>query len=71
MTHVNDDLICDTPSCDHAKWRDPTWKNGNVPGLNLIDPPLKDTLIIPWGGYAVVRFVADNPGTVSFFYITT
>ena len=36
-----------------AKWKDPTWENGNVPGLNLKDPPRKDTIIIPTGGYAV------------------
>ena len=30
---------------------------------NLDNPPIKDTVMIPNGGYAVVRFVADNPGT--------
>ncbi|KAF6021294.1 Mco1 [Bugula neritina] len=26
------------------------------------NPPLKDNLLIPIGGYAVVRFYTDNPG---------
>lgn len=29
---------------------------------NLIDPPYKDTVTIPDGGYTVVRFTANNPG---------
>lgn len=29
---------------------------------NLVDPPRKDTLAVPTGGYAVIRFVSSNPG---------
>lgn len=29
---------------------------------NLNDPPEKDTVAIPTGGYAIVRFVSSNPG---------
>lgn len=29
---------------------------------NLVDPPYKDTVTIPDGGYSVVRFTANNPG---------
>jgi len=29
---------------------------------NLINPPLKDTVQIPSGGYTIFRFFADNPG---------
>ncbi len=29
---------------------------------NLVDPPLKDTVQIPSGGYTIFRFYADNPG---------
>ena len=36
-----------------AKWSDPSWENGNIPGLNLKNPPRKDTVIVPSGGYAV------------------
>ncbi|XP_006651285.2 laccase-3 [Oryza brachyantha] len=30
--------------------------------LNLVDPPSRNTIGVPVGGWAVVRFVADNPG---------
>ena len=29
-------------------------------------PPIKDTVTVPVGGYTIVRFVADNPGTWLF-----
>ena len=29
---------------------------------NLMDPPIKDTVTVPDGGYTVLRFKADNPG---------
>ncbi|XP_073057731.1 laccase-3 [Primulina eburnea] len=31
-------------------------------GFNLVDPPLRNTINVPVGGWAVIRFVADNPG---------
>ncbi|XP_041367040.1 laccase-4-like [Gigantopelta aegis] len=37
---------------------------------NLIDPPIKDTLLITDGGYAIIRFKADNPG-LWFFHCHT
>lgn len=48
--------------CNTATWANQTWLNGNVPGLELQNPPRKDTLIVPSGGYAVIRIRADNPG---------
>ncbi|XP_062602417.1 uncharacterized protein LOC134264138 [Saccostrea cucullata] len=48
--------------CKEVIWSDPSWKNGNVPGLNLKNPPIMDTVIIPSGGYVVIRFRANNPG---------
>ncbi|KAM1505535.1 hypothetical protein ACFXTO_001512 [Malus domestica] len=30
--------------------------------FNLIDPPLRNTVAVPANGWAVIRFVADNPG---------
>ncbi|KAL5211033.1 hypothetical protein ABZP36_006656 [Zizania latifolia] len=30
--------------------------------FNLVDPPSRNTVGVPVGGWAVVRFVADNPG---------
>ncbi|KAK8552846.1 hypothetical protein V6N12_041420 [Hibiscus sabdariffa] len=30
--------------------------------FNLVDPPLRNTVSVPANGWAVIRFVADNPG---------
>ena len=30
--------------------------------FNLIDPPERNTIDVPVSGWAVIRFVADNPG---------
>ena len=58
----NRDIQCNTKSCNDASWSNEDWKFGNVPGLNLNDPPQKDTIAIPRDGYVVVRLKADNPG---------
>lgn len=29
---------------------------------NLLNPPIKDTVTVPDGGYTIVRFQASNPG---------
>lgn len=29
---------------------------------NLVDAPWKDTVVVPDGGYTVIRFIADSPG---------
>ncbi|XP_074557324.1 laccase-14-like [Curcuma longa] len=31
-------------------------------GFNLVDPQVRNTIGVPAGGWAVIRFVADNPG---------
>ncbi|KAI3757820.1 hypothetical protein L6452_05363 [Arctium lappa] len=31
--------------------------------FNLVDPPQRNTVSLPVNGWAVIRFVADNPGT--------
>lgn len=36
---------------------------------NLGTPPLKDTVTVPDGGYTVIRFLANNPGTDLSIYI--
>lgn len=33
--------------------------------FNLIDPPLRNTVGVPVNGWAVIRFVADNPGNIT------
>lgn len=30
---------------------------------NLRSAPLKDTVTVPDGGFTILRFLADNPGT--------
>ncbi|XP_056007907.1 uncharacterized protein LOC125666817 [Ostrea edulis] len=60
-TAPNRDIRCLNNDCTDATWTDPSWQYG-VPGLNLKNPPLKDTVSIPAGGYVVIRITADNPG---------
>ncbi|ELU15956.1 hypothetical protein CAPTEDRAFT_193609 [Capitella teleta] len=45
----------------HIRWTNMSWSDG---ALDVLDnsAPLKDTMVIPVGGYVVVRFLADNPG---------
>ncbi len=33
---------------------------------NLNNPPIKDTVTVPVGGYTILRFVANNPGAWLF-----
>jgi FtsP/CotA-like multicopper oxidase with cupredoxin domain len=34
----------------------------NAAGLNTANPPFRDTVTLPKGGWVVLRFVADNKG---------
>uniref|UniRef100_A0A0D9WVY1 Plastocyanin-like domain-containing protein n=1 Tax=Leersia perrieri TaxID=77586 RepID=A0A0D9WVY1_9ORYZ len=36
---------------------------------NLVDPPYQNTVSVPKGGWAAIRFRADNTGELSGFYI--
>ncbi|XP_078581081.1 uncharacterized protein LOC144864666 [Branchiostoma floridae x Branchiostoma japonicum] len=59
----NTDINCGAlENCNARSWVNASWSNGNKPGLNTKNPPLKDTVIVPVGGYVVLRFLADNPG---------
>lgn len=68
LTSQNTDINCqgdttkDESFCNNPTWSDPSWLNGNVPGLDLKNPVGKDTIILPSGGYVVLRIIADNPG---------
>lgn len=55
------DIRCHNDDCSNATWMDPSWHHG-IPDLNLKNPPVKDTVNIPMGGYVVIRFSANNPG---------
>ncbi|CAC5370612.1 unnamed protein product [Mytilus coruscus] len=49
--------------CNNAKWRSTSWINyKNIPGINLNDPVRKDTIVVPYGGYVIIRIDARNPG---------
>ena len=49
--------------CNNAKWRNASWNNyQNIPGINLKDTVRKDTIVIPYGGYVIIRIDATNPG---------
>lgn len=53
--------------CNRAKWANSSWATGNnIPGLQLQNTPEKDTIIVPTGGYVVIRFKANNPGAWFF-----
>lgn len=61
-TAFNPDIRCLNEPCTRATWADPSWINGNIPGVNLVNPPLKDSVNVPANGYVIIRFMADNPG---------
>ncbi|CAG2217335.1 unnamed protein product [Mytilus edulis] len=49
--------------CNNARWRNASWNNyKNIPGINLNDPIRKDTIVVPYGGYIIIRINATNPG---------
>jgi len=66
LTADNPDIDCggdpNINFCNDAVWARPEWRGGNIPGLNLKNPPRKDTVIVPTGGYVVLRIRSDNPG---------
>ncbi|XP_060073312.1 uncharacterized protein LOC132553117 [Ylistrum balloti] len=59
---LNEDIHCDSVFCDNASWSNDTWGGDNIPGLNLVDPPIKDSVLVPRHGYTVTRMTANNPG---------
>lgn len=50
--------------CNAEIWKSNAWvTNPNIiPGIKFIHPPIKDTIIVPSGGYVVIRFITNNPG---------
>ncbi|KAK7104785.1 uncharacterized protein [Littorina saxatilis] len=61
----NPDIHCEDEFCNVANWNNTSWRakdGGQVPGLNLDNPIRKDTIIVPSGGYVVLRLKANNPG---------
>uniref|UniRef100_A0A1X7U061 Plastocyanin-like domain-containing protein n=1 Tax=Amphimedon queenslandica TaxID=400682 RepID=A0A1X7U061_AMPQE len=61
----NDTIDCgDSYLCVRPRWTKNEFNRRKELGKKSISPtaPLKDTLLIPAGGYAVVYFKTDNPG---------
>ena len=65
-SYLNDtsDIRCygNRQYCNRARWTSAIETGNNVADINLLNPILKDTVIVPSGGYVVIRFKADNPG---------
>ena len=62
----NKDINCrNNETCINATWADNDWLMGGVSGAqypSFTNPPRKDTIFIPVGGYAVIRFRSNNIG---------
>ena len=57
FTDHNPDIVCSSRLCKSPRW------NGQPPNdLNLENPPIKDTVVLPARGYVVIRFRSTNPG---------
>ena len=63
------DILCSTTlpnkdsQCNNAVWSNSSWNDyHNIPGINLLDPVRKDTVVVPYGGYSVIRIWTTNPG---------
>ena len=59
---TNAEMECTNDLCDY----DVKWTNGKRPfDTNNDFAPMKDTVIVPPGGYVVIRFRNDNPGSIA------
>ena len=60
LKNLNQDIDCTGQNlCTKPKWAMGVSKNYST---EITNAPLKDTILVPFGGYAVVYFKADNPG---------
>ena len=67
LTMTSTDVECNDDDCTTPGWRNKTQPAGvrnaaETGGRLKKDFILKDTVIVPAGGYVVVAFLADNPG---------
>lgn len=68
--HQNKDILCndqltnEESQCNQATWRNFYWTMNyrHIDQINLHNPVRKDTVIVPYGGYTIIRFWATNPG---------
>ena len=58
LSAPKDGIICDDTLCSN-----PSWAPGSRPSFETSDKTvLKDTVIVPGGGYVVIHFRSNNPG---------
>ena len=58
----NKDIHCSTSYCNQPEWSNKSFGGDNIPGMRFDRPIQKDTLMVPTGAYAVIRFKTNNPG---------
>ncbi len=45
VTDRNPDFQCkEGTDCMEVEWSEPNWSNGRVPGMNVLNPSLRDTV---------------------------
>ena len=60
LMNLNQDINCTGQNlCTKPKWAMNVSRDYST---EITNAPLKDTILVPFGGYAVVYFKADNPG---------
>ena len=59
----NKDLYCADKLCRDMHWRNYTNTASTFDAS--IGGPIQDTVLVPYGGYTVVRIQTDNPGKAS------
>ena len=64
LTAGNSDIDCGGDTCVRPRWKPNKDYSSRMEMTGRVSSkaPLKDTLLIPAGGYAVVYFKTDNPG---------
>ena len=58
LTRANSDITCGNTAVCSA----PQWSSGAPPVTISTKTVRKDTVIVPAGGYVIIRFLANNPG---------
>ncbi|XP_065052890.1 uncharacterized protein LOC135682090 [Rhopilema esculentum] len=59
MIRKNSDLYCIDKLCRKMRWSNYT---DVVKTFNFENPPIQDAVLLPYGGYTVVRIRTENPG---------
>ncbi|XP_066921710.1 uncharacterized protein [Clytia hemisphaerica] len=58
----NKDIHCATEYCNQPVWSNQSFGGDDIPEMRFDRPIQKDTLMVPVGAYAVIRFKTNNPG---------